>query len=61
MSKSKKIKPIKVKLDVTKLRNELHFEVQKSTRANVFRDRTKYCRRKKHRNKDENYQTKPQK
>lgn len=55
MSKSKKIKPIKVKLDVTKLRNELHFEVQKSTRANVFRDRTKYCRRKKHRNKDENY------
>jgi hypothetical protein len=53
MSKKKKIKPIKVKLDVTKLRNELHFEVQKSTRANVFRDRTKYCRKKKHKNKDE--------
>lgn len=53
MSKKKKIKPIKVKLDVTKLRNELQFEVQKSTRANVFRDRTKYCRKKKHKNKDE--------
>lgn len=53
MSKRKKIKPIKIKLDITKLRNELHFEVQKSTRAQVFRDRTKYCRKKKHKNKDE--------
>ena len=53
MSKKKKVKPIKVKLDVTKLRNELHFEVQKSTRANVFRDRTKYSRKKKYKNKDE--------
>lgn len=53
MSKRKKIKPIRVKLDVIKLRNELHFEVQKSTRANVFRDRTKYCRKKKHKNRDE--------
>lgn len=53
MSKRKKIKPIKIKLDVTKLRNELHFEVQKSARAHVFRDRTKYCRKKKHKNKDE--------
>ena len=53
MSKKKKIKPIKVKLDVTKLRNELHFDVQRNTRANVFRDRTKYSRKKKHKNKDE--------
>lgn len=55
MSKSKKIKPIKVKLDVTKLRNEMHFEVQKATRANVFRDRTKYRRKKKHKNKDNDF------
>lgn len=55
MSKSKKIKPIKVKLDVTKLRNEMHFEVQKATRANIFRDRTKYRRKKKHKNKDNDF------
>lgn len=29
-------------------RNELHFEVQKNTRANIFRDRTKYRRKQKH-------------
>ena len=29
-------------------RNTLHFEVQRNTRANVFRDRTKYTRKKKH-------------
>ena len=33
-------------------RNMMHFEVQKSTRANVFRDRTKYTRKTKHKNKD---------
>ena len=32
-------------------RNELHFAVQKSTRAQVFRDRTKYSRKRKHKNK----------
>lgn len=29
-------------------RNELHFEVQRKTRAQVFRDRTKYSRKQKH-------------
>lgn len=49
MKKHNKIK-FKIKVDQTKLRNELHFEIQKSTRANVFRDRTKYRRQKKHKN-----------
>ena len=35
----------------TDTRNELHFAVQKSTRAQVFRDRTKYSRKRKHKNK----------
>lgn len=35
----------------TDTRNELHFAVQKSTRAQVFRDRTKYSRKVKHRKK----------
>lgn len=29
-------------------RNEMHFEVQRRTHANVFRDRTKYTRKIKH-------------
>ena len=43
----KKIR-IKVKVNQTELPNKMHFEVQKNTRAVVFRDRTKYCRRRKH-------------
>lgn len=39
---------IHIKVDQTKLRNELHFEIQKNNRSNVFRDRTKYTRKKKH-------------
>ena len=35
----------------TDTRNELHFAVQKSTRAQVFHDRTKYSRKRKHKNK----------
>ena len=35
------------------VRNEMHFDVQRKTRANVFRDRTKYTRKKKHKNKEE--------
>ena len=41
---------IKVKVNQTELRNEMHFEVQKKTRMNIFRDRTKYRRKQKHRN-----------
>ena len=48
----------------TDTRNELHFAVQKSTRAQVFRDRTKYNRKRKHKNKwdqRENFLDKTQK
>lgn len=48
----------------TDTRNELHFAVQKSTRAQVFRDRTKYSRKRKHKNKwdqHENFLDKTQK
>ena len=44
---------IKVKVDQTKLPNKMHFDVQRKTRANVFRDRTKYTRKRKHKNKEE--------
>lgn len=37
-----------IKAQDNHLRNELHFNIQKSTRANVFRDRTKYTRKVKH-------------
>ena len=35
------------------VRNELHFEVQRKTRANVFRDRTKYTRKRKHKQRED--------
>ena len=41
---------IKVKVDQTKLPNTMHFDVQRKTRANIFRDRTKYSRKRKHKN-----------
>lgn len=31
--------------------NKMHFEVQRKTRANVFRDKTKYTRKQKYKNK----------
>ena len=46
---------IKIKVDQTKLPNKMHLEVQKTTRANVFRDRKKYTRKIKHRNNERNY------
>jgi hypothetical protein len=36
---------ITIKTDVTKLRNQMHFDVQRTTRAAVFKDRTKYDRK----------------
>lgn len=41
---------ITVKVDQTKLPNKMHFEVQRTTRANVFRNRKKYTRKRKHKN-----------
>lgn len=39
MKKKKMV--IKIKTDVSKLPNKMHFEVQKTTRAHVFIDRKK--------------------
>jgi hypothetical protein len=39
---------MKIKVDQTKLRNEMHFEIQKMTRSHTFKDRTKYNRKVKH-------------
>lgn len=41
---------ITIKPEDVKVRNELHFNVQKTTRANIFKDKTKYTRKKKHKN-----------
>lgn len=35
------------------IRNEMHFEVQRNTKAQVFKDKTKYTRKRKHKNKEE--------
>ena len=43
---------IKIKPDDLHLRNEMHFEVQKRTRMQIFRNRKKYSRKKKHKNSD---------
>lgn len=37
------------------LRNEMHFEVQRKTRANIFRDKTKYTRKVKHKHHELEY------
>jgi len=43
-----KIETMKIQVDQTKLRNEMHFDVQRSTRMHIFRDRTVYSRKQKH-------------
>ena len=35
------------------LRNEMHFSVQLTTRAHIFRDKKKYTRKKKHKNAED--------
>lgn len=39
---------IHIKVDQTKVRNEMHFEVQKKNRMQIFRNRKKYTRKQKH-------------
>ena len=39
-----------IKIKANDNRNEMHFEVQRRTRAQVYRDRTKYTRKAKHKN-----------
>ena len=36
-----------------KVRNELHFSIQKNTRAQVYKDKTKYTRKRKHKNQED--------
>lgn len=48
--KTKSIR-IQIKNKDLHLRNELHFEVQRNTRSVVFKDKTKYTRKIKHKNK----------
>lgn len=43
---------IHVKVDQTRLPNEMHFDIQRNTRMNIFRDRKKYNRKRKHKNLD---------
>lgn len=42
----------KVKADDSKIRNGFHFEVQRRTRANVFRNKKRYTRKTKHKIRD---------
>lgn len=42
-----------IKVNQTELPNKLHFEVQKNTRMNIFKDRTKYTRKVKHKGQTE--------
>lgn len=42
------MKTIHLTIKPADARNEMHFEVQKRTHAQVFRDRTKYTRKVKH-------------
>ena len=42
---------MKIKVDPTKLPNKLHFEVQRTTRLQVFRASTTYTRKQTHKNK----------
>ena len=44
---------IKIKTDVTKLPNKMHFDVQRKTRMNIFRNHKKYTRKIKHKQKVE--------
>lgn len=53
MSDIVKKEVLHIKVNQTKLRNEFHFDVQRTTRSNVFKDRTKYTRKRKHKNKED--------
>lgn len=44
-----------VKVFKVKVRNYEHFAIQKANRAAVFRDKTKYCRKRKHKSDSEDY------
>lgn len=56
MKKSKRNKKIrfKVSVDPSKVRNEFHFDVQRSTHAQVYKNKKAYTRKEKHKNKEIN-------
>lgn len=35
------------------VRNTMHFEIQRNTKAQVFKDKTKYTRKRKHKNQED--------
>lgn len=41
---------IRISVNPVKVPNKLHFDIQRSTRSAIFRDRTKYSRKRKHKN-----------
>ncbi len=41
---------LRIKSDVTKLPNKIHFEIQKNTKSTITKDKTKYNRKTKHKN-----------
>ncbi len=51
-SKKKKLK-ITIKPEDVKVRNEFHFDIQRKYKMNIFKDKTKYTRKKKHKNKED--------
>lgn len=46
---------IKIKPEDLNLRNEMHFEVQKATRMQIFRNRKHYTRKDKYKNRSEEF------
>jgi len=44
---------IKIKVKQTEVPNKFHFDVQRNTRMNIFRDKTKYTRKRKHKGQTE--------
>lgn len=43
---------LKIKAKQLKAPNQMHLDVQRKTRMNIFRDRTKYSRKRKHKNRE---------
>ena len=45
------MKKMIIKVKANDARNELHFEIQRNTKAQVYRNRKKYTRKVKHKNR----------
>ena len=51
--KTKNKNIIKIKVDPTSIPNKMHLDAQIRYKANVHRDKTKYTRKQKHRNRND--------